>query len=90
MWRGYEDALKSYLNACIDEWVRRGYNNNMDRMEHSPDPTMPPWLGDPEFHLAHQSNLVRKDPAYYGRVFPGVPDDLPYIWPVRKPKSENS
>ena len=38
MWRGYEDALKAYLNACIDEWVRRGYRNQMERMEHVPDP----------------------------------------------------
>ena len=29
MWDGYENALKQYLNECIDEWVSRGYNNNM-------------------------------------------------------------
>lgn len=42
---------------------------------------LPRWLGDPDFHLAHQSALVRKDPDFYGPLFPGVPDDLPYIWP---------
>ena len=84
MWRGYEDALKAYMNACIDEWVRRGYQNNMEKMEHSPDPLMPPWFGDPEFHRSHQSNLIRKVPAYYSRIFPGVPDDLPYVWPGRE------
>ncbi|MCS0635659.1 MSMEG_6728 family protein [Streptomyces sp. LP05-1] len=42
---------------------------------------LPPWLGDPDFHRSHQSALVRKDPDFYGTRFPGVPDDLPYVWP---------
>ncbi|WP_170124671.1 MSMEG_6728 family protein [Nocardioides silvaticus] len=44
---------------------------------------LPPWLGDPDLHRSHQSALVRKDPGHYGPLFPGVPDDLPYVWPVR-------
>lgn len=43
---------------------------------------LPPWLGDEDFHRSHQSALLRKDPAYYGALFPGVPDDLPYVWPA--------
>jgi hypothetical protein len=43
---------------------------------------LPPWLGDDEFHLSHRSALVRKDPNFYGPRFPGVPVDLPYVWPV--------
>ncbi|MBQ0988201.1 MSMEG_6728 family protein [Streptomyces sp. F63] len=43
---------------------------------------LPPWLGDPAFHLSHRSALVRKDPERYGPLFPGVPGDLPYVWPV--------
>ncbi|MWA00638.1 cytoplasmic protein [Actinomadura sp. LD22] len=42
---------------------------------------LPPWLGEPAFHLSHRSALVRKDPAFYGPIFPDVPDDLPYVWP---------
>ncbi|MFE2759207.1 MSMEG_6728 family protein [Streptomyces halstedii] len=42
---------------------------------------LPPWLGDEAFHLSHRSALVRKDPAYYQPLFPGVPPDLPYVWP---------
>jgi hypothetical protein len=44
---------------------------------------LPPWLGDPALHRSHQSALLRKDPKFYGSCFPGVPDDLPYVWPVR-------
>ncbi|TDD92159.1 cytoplasmic protein [Actinomadura darangshiensis] len=43
---------------------------------------LPPWLGDPAFHLSHRSALVRKDPGFYRPVFPDVPDDLPYVWPA--------
>ncbi len=42
---------------------------------------MPSWFGDPDFHRSHQSALVRKDPGHYGPLFPGVPDDLDYVWP---------
>jgi hypothetical protein len=45
---------------------------------------LPPWLGDEDLHLSHRSALVRKDPEHYGPLFPGVPDDLPYVWPVRR------
>ena len=48
---------------------------------------LPPWLGDPALHRSHQSALVRKDPEFYGPRFPGVPDNLPYVWPVRSEQS---
>jgi len=44
---------------------------------------LPPWLGDEAVHRSHRSALVRKDPALYRPLFPDVPDDLPYVWPVR-------
>jgi Pyrimidine dimer DNA glycosylase len=44
---------------------------------------LPPWLGDEALHLSHRSALVRKDPEHYRPLFPDVPDDLPYVWPVR-------
>ena len=44
---------------------------------------LPPWLGDEAVHRSHQSSLVRKDAEHYGPLFPDVPDDLPYVWPVR-------
>lgn len=42
---------------------------------------MPPWL-DRKFCRSHQSNLLKKDPVFYGQKFPNVPDNLPYVWPV--------
>jgi hypothetical protein len=29
-----------------------------------------------------RSNLLRKLPEHYGILFPDVPNDLPYVWPV--------
>ena len=29
--------------------------------------------------------LLRKDPTHYTPLFPGTPDDLDYVWPVRSP-----
>lgn len=43
---------------------------------------LPGWLGDERLHRSHQAALVRKDPDYYGPLFPDVDPALPYYWPV--------
>jgi hypothetical protein len=83
MWKGCETALKLYFNCISEEWVRRGYKHNMGFFDLSGEECLfPSWLGNNDFHLAHQSNLTRKKPEHYGPMFPGVPDDLEYVWPV--------
>jgi len=86
MWAGFEPALVEYAVAVCGEWRSRGYRDTMlERFLGLGTPSggvMPTWLGDEDFHLSHRSNLVRKLPGHYGPLFPGVPDDLPYIWPV--------
>ena len=42
----------------------------------------PLWLDNPAFHASHRSNLLRKDPAFYGRYGWTEPHNLPYVWPV--------
>lgn len=83
MWRGHERALKLYMNACIREWVRRGFRNGMLPARVGGKVRYPPWLGDERFHASHRSNLLRKDPVFYGRYGWKEPADLPYRWPVR-------
>lgn len=83
MWRGYEDALKAYFNIIVNEWVKRGYKNNMLPEEsHHPLYIKPPWLGDERFHAAHRSNLLRKKPEHYSKFNWEEPDNLPYFWPT--------
>jgi hypothetical protein len=47
-------------------------------------PRLPWWWGHAEFHLAHQSNLIRKDPAHYGPQFVCAPLDAVYLWPTEE------
>lgn len=85
MWAGYESALAGYGFVMCTAWLARGYQDTLRpyfRHIQVPDCDMPPWLGDEDFHLSHQSNLIRKMPDYYKQLFPGIPDDMPYLWPV--------
>ena len=89
MWRGYEDVLVLYGLQVTREWIRRGHTDSCHEKiaSHAPPGQrrprrLPPWLGDPALHRSHQSALLRKDPAWYGKVFPGVPGDIPFLWPV--------
>jgi hypothetical protein len=83
MWRGYELALAEYQADCIREWEARGYNNTMERVVIPDDVDLqyPNWLGDKAFHASHRSNLLRKDPDWYGRHGWKDRHDLPYVWP---------
>lgn len=91
MWRGYEYALCTYALALVQEMKRRGrwrsevinrwqtyYMAVRSMLENT---GLPPWIGNAKFHAAHRSNLLRKDPEYYGQFGWTEPYDLPYTWP---------
>ena len=87
MWRGHELSLATYGAAVCAEWLRRGYKDTLlpyfeEAVYTLPVTLQPAWLGWEDFHLAHRNILVRKLPAHYGPLFPDVPDNLPYLWPV--------
>jgi hypothetical protein len=82
MWRGFPNLLAYYYNDILDEWLSRGFNNSMEYINVAPSITQPLWLGDQNFHDSHKSNLLRKDPAFYGQYGWTVGEALPYIWPV--------
>ncbi|MCK8678587.1 MULTISPECIES: MSMEG_6728 family protein [Streptomyces] len=80
---GRADTCAAMLRDGFAEWreeaaADRGVRDQ-DRLAEAGE--LPPWLGLPSFHRSHRSQLLRKDPAFYGERFPGVPDDLPYLWP---------
>jgi hypothetical protein len=89
MWDGYHAALANYGIAVCNVWTSHDYRDTCaaqmralvsdhDRMGF----TNPPWLKDPAVHRSHRSNLIRKLPDHYRPLWPDVPDDLPYLWPV--------
>jgi hypothetical protein len=93
MWRGYEWQLTIYAEDICKEWIRRGFKDTclskvnaiQDEMEMIIDSlsiSYPPWIYETEIARSHRSNLVRKFPEHYRKFFPGVPDNLPYIWPA--------
>ena len=73
MWKGYEEALGRYAFTCCEVWAELAESG-----------LLPPWLGDEDFHRSHHSSLLRKDPDHYRPQFDDVPDDLEYVWPVRR------
>jgi Pyrimidine dimer DNA glycosylase len=94
MWQGYERALLEYQRTVCDVWTSRGFKDtcypktlglvlrwNAGTL---PEYVDPPWRGDERLHRSHKSNLIRKDADLYGVLFPGVPGDEPYLWPVTK------
>jgi hypothetical protein len=91
MWRGHVPALTSYGLSMVDAWTARGAADTTRAQiaEFAPEAAitpsaelaLPSWLGDERLHRSHQSNLIRKDRAFYGPQFAGVPDDLEYVWP---------
>lgn len=80
---GFGDTCQATILADL---AAAGVRTPRPQTELASAGALPPWLGDEALHRSHQSALVRKDPAWYGPLFPDVPDDLPYVWPVRSQK----
>lgn len=90
MWEGCEPLLIEYGIAMTKEWLMRGKNDSMLPWFENQFDTFgvllprqtPHWLGDEAFHASHRSNLLRKDPVWYGQYGWKEPPDLPYVWPT--------
>lgn len=92
MWQGNEAALCVYAVDICNEWTRRGYRDSLmtqfldsymelrDRMN---GPIQyPAWLGIEGVHSSHRSNLLRKDPVWYGQFGWSEAPDQEYLWPA--------
>ena len=80
MWKGYENALIEYKNVMIEEWVNRGYNNNMILETIDKSVTYPFWIGNDELHASHRSNLLGKDYEHYSQFNWNEEPGRDYIW----------
>lgn len=95
MWQEHPLVLKQYQDAICYVWTQRGFKDtcqyktfqlvldNADYISVSfPKAEEHPWwLGHDKFHDSHKSNLIRKDPEHYKKLWPDFPDDLEYFWP---------
>ena len=79
MWTPYVQALMVYTNTIINEWINRGYNNNM-KLYDIDTIVMPHWLGREEFHASHRANLLRKDFKHYSQFGWTENPRTPYVW----------
>ena len=89
MWKGHEGSLLYYIHVVCTEWVHRGFKDSVLDWAKSVVSTPsdasfmdPAWNRNENLHAAHRSNLLRKNPEWYGKFGWTEPDNLPYVWPV--------
>lgn len=83
--RGFPDTCEAKI---LDELSRAGAAvPPRSQAELAGAGALPWWLGDEPLHRAHRSALLRKDPEHYRPQFGDEDDDLPYVWPVRRPRA---
>jgi len=90
MWEGYLDALKFYFNCCVDEWIKRGFKNNMKKYKIDEKNIIYPWwFGNEDFHKAMRARLIEKDKEFYKSKFPEDENfnNGKYFWPVNETKT---
>lgn len=87
MWRGYEDVLIMYGIAVCEEWINRGYNDNVDLLNWFKNQQIhnfalaPKWLGNPRLHSSHRATLLAKDYNWYSRFNWREQPVINYYWP---------
>lgn len=86
MWSRYPNALVSYGIDICKVWRSRGFKDTclekiQKHYKEELSNEMPPWLGREDLHISHQSNLIRKSPEHYGPQFPGIANNIEYVWP---------
>jgi hypothetical protein len=87
MWRGYENGLVEYGKVICQVWKEKGYKDTCYEKisiyhDNSKPIVYPEWIGREDIHLSHKSKLIQKDPAHYKLIWPDVPDNLEYVWPI--------
>lgn len=96
MWRGYNTALYTYLEAVKQACDERGISTekNWSAIEHMRkwdygtgiNLVLPPWWGDDRVHESHRNNLFVKDPLFYAEFESAKRttccDRCNYFWPT--------
>lgn len=96
MWKGWGITLAAYGMAVCTVWRERGFQDSLLPFFEARAPGIesplwdcddwrPDWMFEDvaeRVYASHRSNLLRKDPVWYGQFGWAEPNDLPYVWPV--------
>lgn len=86
MWRGYEVAMLAYLEQCVAEWKRRGFEDTCwekaTEYVNKSVVVYPPWLGNPALHSSHRAALLYKLPSHYSQFGWTETPKQDYYWPI--------
>lgn len=87
MWKDNIEGLKFYFNCSVDEWVKRGYKNTMNKFDNVSEDSLPWWFFNEQLQKTHKASLLRKDPVFYTPLFPLEKEyyDTGYIWTAKLP-----
>jgi hypothetical protein len=74
------------LDTCAatigQDLAAAGFSGPRSQAELAAESRLPPWIGDERVHRSHRAALVRKDPEFYGPLFPDADPEIDYFWPV--------
>jgi Pyrimidine dimer DNA glycosylase len=77
--RAHSDTCAATIAADLAAAGRPPPRTQAELAEHD---ELPSWIGDERVHRSHRSALVRKDPRFYGPLFPDADPGEGYFWPV--------
>ena len=89
MWKDNINALKYYYNCMVDEWIFRGYKNEMKKYDIKGDVVYPWWFHNKYVQLSHKCSLYRKNTKYYRNLT--IDNEflkVGYIWPSSLTESQ--
>ena len=84
MWKHNPESLMLYHNMILEECLVRGFKTTIQPFNICGEVRHPEWLKDDSFFRSHRSNLLRKLPEHYTQFGWTEPNDLEYVWPVKK------
>jgi hypothetical protein len=88
MWLGYATNLMVYFNVITQEWIERGYKNNLLFYTDNLSYIQPPWTYWKQVHYSHMASLMRKDVQYYHDKlsYPYIYNLHGYVWESKLPE----
>ncbi len=88
MWHGITELMKrgdisTETQLALDDYLIAKFPYKPGGKLFSRHWKLPPFIGNPDFHLSHRLNLLWKDPEWYSTYFeePVPTSKPPYLWP---------